>query len=197
MTQLTIAADPGFELSLADAPTASGAPNYSLGTLECLRSQLAGSSLFFLMGADAFFGLRHWRRAAEIPFVASLIVASRPGQRLGNIRAALPEGLTIETARSGNRKHGGVEVRSFFVRNPAGETASFYLLPGLDVPISASEIRARIHSRVRSSPPLPSEPALLPEPVLEYIRAHGLYRGFTRMCTKSYDGEELETSPSA
>ena len=176
MTKLAITGEPGFELSLADAPTASGAPNYSLDTLESLRSQLAGCALFFLMGADAFFGLRLWRRAAQIPFVAPLIVASRPGQRLGNIRAALPEGLTLEAADEDSGERGHKDVCAFLVRNQAGETADFYLLPGLDVPISASDIRARIQAEPFPGRPLVSHPDLLPQPVLEYIRTHGLYR---------------------
>ena len=50
------------------------------------------------MGADSFAGLRRWHRAAEIPFVAPLIVASRPGQPLDDLKALLPAGLTMEPA---------------------------------------------------------------------------------------------------
>ena len=82
MTRLAIAGDPGFAISLADAPKPSGAPNYTLETLQSLRTELPpGCTLFCLMGADSFVGLRRWHRAAEIPFVAPLIVASRPGHR--------------------------------------------------------------------------------------------------------------------
>ena len=87
MTQWAIAGQPGFALSLADAPTPSGAPNYSFETLRALRAQLPpGSALFCLMGADSFFALRQWHRSADIPFTASLIVASRPGQPLENLQ---------------------------------------------------------------------------------------------------------------
>ena len=91
MTRLAIAGEPGFEVSLADAPKLSRehsfAPNYTIDTLEGLRAGLAPEcALFCLMGADTFFGLHRWRRAAEIPFVAPLIVASRPGQRPGKWR---------------------------------------------------------------------------------------------------------------
>ncbi len=94
MTRLAIAGEPGFEVSLADAPKLSRehsfVPNYTLATLEGLRAGLAPEcALFCLMGADTFFGLHRWRRAAEIPFVAPLIVASRPGQRPGKMVAGL------------------------------------------------------------------------------------------------------------
>src|SRR5271157_5308326 len=97
MTRLAIAADPAFALSLADAPNPSGAPNYTLETLVALHAQLPpGNTLFCLMGTDSFASFRRWHRAAEIPFVATLIVASRPGQPLDNLDSALPEGLSLE-----------------------------------------------------------------------------------------------------
>ncbi len=92
MTRLAIASEPGFVLSLADAPQPSGAPNYTLETLLALRDQLPPqNTLFCLMGTDSFAGFSRWHRAAEIPFVAPLIVASRPGQPLRNLDSALPD----------------------------------------------------------------------------------------------------------
>src|ERR1035441_7107189 len=59
MTRLAIAGDPGFALSLADAPKPSGAPNYTFDTLTTLKSELPqGCALYFLMGADSLAGLR-------------------------------------------------------------------------------------------------------------------------------------------
>jgi nicotinate-nucleotide adenylyltransferase len=235
MTRLAIAADPGFALSLADAPQPSGAPNYTLETLLALRAQMPpDSALFCLMGADSFAGFSRWHRAAEIPFVAHLIVASRPGQPMDNLDSALPNGLTIEAvpapddlteesrpafhpsdndpslgipalkghdfsravnatqsaralASEGRFSQHSTEIpalsdaaialRRYTLRNPAGQQAPFYLLPGLHIEISASEIREQI----RLSEPSPAsaqipDRALLPPPVLEYIRAHRLYR---------------------
>ena len=120
-------------------------PNYTLETLDALRAEFKPeTALYCLMGADSFFGLRHWHRAAEIPYAASLIVASRPGQPLDGLKAALPEGLTLEPLPAGDRRAAGIEVRAFHVVNPAGERAPFYLLPGLDVEISATEVREAI-----------------------------------------------------
>src|SRR5208283_3810372 len=39
MTKLAIAGEPGFAISLADAPKASGVPNYTLETLENLQRE--------------------------------------------------------------------------------------------------------------------------------------------------------------
>jgi nicotinate-nucleotide adenylyltransferase len=172
MTRLAIAGEPGCTLSLADAPRSSGEPNYTLETLERLRGELpAGCTLYCLMGADSFFGLRRWHRAAEIPFAAPLIVASRPGQPLEGLREALPEGLNLEPTGSWIRS--GTEVCVYAVVNPAGDRAPFYLLPGLDVEISASEIRAQGHAAGQGET---AREELLPGAVAAYVRDHGLYR---------------------
>ena len=59
----------------------------------------------------------------------------------------------------------------YTLRNPAGDTAQFYVLPGLDVEISASDIRAQMRSSDDSA-----APQSLPRPVADYIRTHNLYR---------------------
>jgi nicotinate-nucleotide adenylyltransferase len=173
MTRLALAGEPGFELSLADTPKPSGAPNYTLQTLLALRRGLAADgTLFFLMGADAFVGLKGWRGAAEIPFVAPLIVASRPGLLLEGLKAALPHGLTMEASPDKGPANCGVEVHTWLLRNPAGDTTPFYLLPGLNVDVSASEIRKQVRA-VSGSPAAGA--GSLPGAVAEYIRSRGLY----------------------
>lgn len=194
MTRLAIADEPGFALSLADAPRPSAAPNYTLETLLALRAELPPQSvLFCLMGADSFAGFNRWHRAAEIPFVAHLIVASRPGQLLRNLDSALPNGLTLVGQGFSPDTHSmneagalapevcvseiETELRRYVLRNPAGQQAPFYLLPGLHIEISASDIREQIRLS-EPSPAAAQQPdhSLLPPPVLEYIRAHRLYR---------------------
>ena len=176
MTRLAVAGEQGFVVSLADAPTPTAAPNYTIDTLLSLRAELPpGGTLFFLMGADSLLGLRRWRRAAEIPFVAPLIVASRPGQPLEGLEAALPPGLTIEP---GHRDHSSadassVDLRSFLIRNPAADTTPLFLLPGLHIDISASQVREQIHGLPGVTP---TAPQLICDSVLTYIRSHGLYR---------------------
>jgi nicotinate-nucleotide adenylyltransferase len=178
MTCLAIGDEPGLAVSLVDAPKPSGAPNYTLETLQGLRSQFPpGSNLFCLMGADSFFALRSWHRAAEIPFTASLIVASRPGENLDDLKGALPEGLTIDSVPGAEESRSGFVIRSCQLRNPAGETAPFYLLPGVNVEISASQLRDWIRDQLRAASATPIAGfELLPKAVLDYIRSHDLYR---------------------
>jgi nicotinate-nucleotide adenylyltransferase len=173
MTRLAIAEEAGFAVSLVDGPKPLGAPNYTLEALLRLGGELpGGGTLFCLMGADSFAGLRGWHRAAEIPFAARLIVASRPGQKLDDLKAALPAGLTIETVLKPQEMRSEIEVRCYSVRNQAGENAPFYLLPGLEIEISASDIREQVRGGSGGSEP---GRALVPSPVSEYILAHGLY----------------------
>jgi nicotinate-nucleotide adenylyltransferase len=174
MTRLAIADEPGFSISLADAPSPTGMPNYTIVTLLALRAELPPEcALFCLMGADSFFGLRSWHRAAEVPFAAPLVVASRPAESRGGhiaaLKAALPAGLTMEAALDEDSIVEGIEVRGFTVGNQAGDRAPLFLLPGLDVEISASEIRDQLHTSAGAA-------GLLPDAVADYVRTRALYR---------------------
>jgi nicotinate-nucleotide adenylyltransferase len=187
MTELAIAGESGFAISLADAPKVTGEPNYTLETLEEVRDGMpAECELYCLMGADSFVGLRFWHRAAEIPFVAPLIVASRPGQSLGDLKALLPAGLTMEASADSvcaksTVGRSGIEVRCYCLLGRTGTVAGkripFYLLPGLNVEISASRIRemARARSGTSEGSATPGH-ELLPEAVFEYMRSRGLSR---------------------
>ncbi|HUV69267.1 MAG TPA: nicotinate (nicotinamide) nucleotide adenylyltransferase [Terracidiphilus sp.] len=172
MTGLAIAGEPKFAVSLADAPKASGAPNYTVETLERLRGELPqGCRLYCLMGADSLAGLRQWHRAAEIPFAAAMVVASRPGESLNDLQGLLPVGLTMEDADCAELPESDVEVRCYQLEDGDGRRAAFYVLPGLDVAISATAIRARV-----AEGGISAERTVLPDAVSEYIRTHGLYR---------------------
>ncbi len=181
MTRLAIAGEPAFELSLLDAPRPGGEPNYTLDSLRALHARFPRTQLFLILGADSFAQLRNWRGAAEILFTASLIVASRPKSHpnplLDNLSLYLPSSIQLrenpaETslcASSGitTGPTTGIELRAYTLTSPAGESSAFYLLPGLDLPISASEIRN--HSAGNAS-------SALPDAVAAYIRRHSLYR---------------------
>lgn len=173
MTELAIKGLPQFAISYADAPAPNGIPNYTADTLLRLRLQFPSATLFNLMGADSLLGLRRWHRGAEIPFIAPLIVASRPGQRLQNLAAILPEGLTIaeDTSRADDATE--VPLRVFTLRNPKGDSTAFYLLPELEIEISASDIRDHANGALDHHS---ADNELLPDAVRDYIAAHGLYR---------------------
>jgi nicotinate-nucleotide adenylyltransferase len=177
MTRLAIANEPGFALSLADAPNAVGKPNYTIDTLSKIRAGLlSNASLFCLMGADSFLALRRWHRGAEIPFVAPLIVASRPGQNLADLAAAMPFGLSLAEECPPTPAANCIELQTCTILNAAGATVPFYLLPGLHIDISATAIRDEVHSEVARIPAGEGHHSDLPDPVFDYIAAHNLYR---------------------
>jgi hypothetical protein len=59
------------------------------------------------------------------------------------------------------------------LRNPAGAKTPFYLLPGLNVEVSASQIRVQAGSALASGA---AGLDVLPAAVSDYIRSRGLYR---------------------
>ena len=173
MTELAIEDLPQFAISFADAPDPSGEPNYTIDTLHRLEAQYPSAQLFMLIGADSLLSLGRWYRGTEIPFVAPLIVASRPGQQLQDMATILPEGLTIHEDPQGQQSAAGSSLRVYTIRDRAGRAAPFYLLPGLEIEISASEIRRQAGAAPER---LCADHQLLPDAVCDYIESHGLYR---------------------
>ena len=126
-------------------PTPAGQPNYTLETLRALRAGLPeGGRLFCLMGADSFASLGRWRGAAEIPFAASPRrgFPSRPGtRRPGPLPAPGPDPGTGKRRGPGPAATAPMPAWSFVptcCAIPPAKPRPFYLLPGLDVEISAS-----------------------------------------------------------
>lgn len=165
MTELAIRGEAGFELSLLDAPGAmGGAANYTAETLERLRAEMGGGALYLLMGADSLRTLKRWHRAEAIPFLARLIVAARPGERLedaGAIAACLPEGIGVAQ---------DAEADGYRLRNAQGMESRLTLLPELNYEISATAVRRAIAAGGTTAD------GVIPAAVLAYIREHGLYR---------------------
>ena len=176
MTRLAIADHPGFSISLLDAPsqedgrTGTASPNYTVDTLARLRESLPqNTTLFLLLGADSFRTLHHWHHAAEIPFLASLIVASRPGEDLSNLSALLPRGLELRPISD--------EPNQYRLLNATGDRSSLTILPDLNYDISATQLRTQLLTQLLAHVHGQSgaEPPLLSPAVLAYVLSHHLY----------------------
>jgi nicotinate-nucleotide adenylyltransferase len=166
MTRRAIAGEPGLEVSLADAPRPDR--NYTVDTLERLAAELgAETRLYCLMGADSFALLGKWWQAAEILFRAELVVASRPGEQLA-IGPSLPVGVFWEPGREQTAMVGGVEICTLGLRRVTGERTWMHVLPGMEIDISATEVRRRIQADEHVA-------ELVVPSVLEYVRERGLY----------------------
>lgn len=167
MVQLAIAGEPSFSLSLLDAPKpGQTTPNYTYDTLSELRRSCPGDvELFLLLGADSLRTFRLWHRADEIPFLANLIVASRPEEPLSDLTDLLPPSIAIDPIAG--------TPDTYELHNRAGEQSQLTILPELHYEISATELRSALRHH-RSATPC-SQPAQVPPAVLEYIRQHRLY----------------------
>ncbi len=130
-------------------------PSWTIDTLESLRAELgADVQLLLLVGWDAFCGLPTWHRWQELLDHCHILVLQRP-----DADSDAPEALRdLLAARSVADPQG--------LKGPAGQIAFVWQMP---LAISATQIRERL-SGARSVR------FLVPDAVLAYIHAHGLYR---------------------
>lgn len=123
-------------------------PSYTLTTVRQLKEQLGpGCTLCLIVGADSICDMPRWWRARELVWEVELIGLRRPGSPL-DCACALEEHFGAEKA---------AEILESIITGPLLE-------------VSATELRARVRQgrSIRH---------LVPEPVREYILAHGLYSG--------------------
>jgi nicotinate-nucleotide adenylyltransferase len=152
MVERAIAGVPGFR---ADArELARPGPSFSVDTLSELREEIgSGSPLLLLVGMDAFAGLHRWHRWREIPRLAHVVVAHRPGA------APAMDSPYLHLAPATDSAAG--------LRTETSGRVLFQQVTQLG--ISATGIREYL--RAGRSPRF-----LLPESVRRYIVEHGLYR---------------------
>jgi nicotinate-nucleotide adenylyltransferase len=131
-------------------------PSYSIDTLESLRAELAAEDqLFLILGWDAFCGLPTWHRWQELLLHCHILVLQRPDADT----EAADELRNLVAARS--------VIDPQALAGPSGQIAFIWQTP---LAVSATQIRALI-AQAKSAQ------FLVPDAVLAYIHAHGLYRG--------------------
>lgn len=161
MVELALDGIPGFSVDAGEVLAAANnpAPSYTVATLERLRRQYGPQRpLLLLLGADAFARLESWQRWRELFGLAHIAVATRPGHDLKKVGAG-------ETALDGEfaARRG---VAADLAAAPAGRIVSFAITA---LEISATAIRQRLADGL-------SVRYLVPDPVLDYIETHQLYR---------------------
>jgi len=141
-------------LAVDDRELKRAKPSYTIDTLESLRAELAAEDqLFLLVGWDAFCGLPSWHRWEELLEHAHILVLQRP-----DADSEPPEALrNLLAARSVNDPQA--------LSGPSGQIAFVWQTP---LEVSASQIRQLLASGK-------SVRFLVPDAVLAYIHAHGLY----------------------
>lgn len=166
MTRLAFAGEKKTEISLIDKTRAHDAksPNYTIDTVAALRKQLMPEdTLFFILGADSLLDVRRWHRAPELLLACDFIVGARPGFRLDEAVAALPEGISTSSEKA-SLPH----TQVIHLSGPRGGASRIYLLLDLDEDVSATQIRASLRNELGA-------PKILNPAVAGYIRAHHLY----------------------
>lgn len=157
MVALGCAGDRRFVPSLLESPEADGRTHYSIDTTRRVRRLLGSEArLFFLIGADAFLDLPHWKDYRGLFRQVRFIVVSRPGFRTEEIRNIVPRGQLRSSA-------GGAPVR------PRLWKSTLEILEGVRVPVASHEIRDAVRAGRRVT-------GLVPPLVEQYILKAGLYR---------------------
>jgi nicotinate-nucleotide adenylyltransferase len=158
MVALACAGDPRFVPSLLEAPRADARPHYSVETVRAAERRLgARYRLYFLIGADAFLDLPHWKDYRRLFGAVNFIVVSRPGFPEQEIWETIPRNLLpLKSSRSPGRS---VKMKR----------TSVSILRGVNVPVASREIR----EAVRAGRPVTG---LVPALVEQYILKEGLYR---------------------
>jgi nicotinate-nucleotide adenylyltransferase len=158
MVTLACAEDQRFIPSLLEAPRADGRPHYSVETVRAAKRLLgARHRLFFLIGADAFLDLPHWKDYRRLLGAVNFIVVSRPGFAEQKIWDTIPRDLP---RLSDSRSPGTLAKR----RQP-----SVTVLRGVDAPVASHDIRKAVRAGQRVT-------GLVPRLVEQYILKVGLYR---------------------
>ncbi|MBU0681202.1 MAG: nicotinate-nucleotide adenylyltransferase [Proteobacteria bacterium] len=134
--------------------------SYTIDTLKELRSRLPEeTTLFFLMGFDAFVEMATWKRYRDIPRFADIVVINRPHARLGGMDAAVHDVFGVQG--------GVVQEKPGQWRLTAG--GHIHELIMAEVPLSSTAIRRALAQGDDVS-------AMLHPDVAAYIQKHGLYR---------------------
>ena len=156
MLEMVLERNPEPGLRLDDRELRRSGPSYMVDTLRSLRDEYPHASLCLVVGADAFQGLDRWSRWESLFELAHLVVMVRPEAGVGALSKALEQQLSIRKTNNPLR-----------LRETAG--GYIYEVAVTQLAISATRIRQLIASGA-------SIRYLLPDNVLEYIQAEGLYR---------------------
>jgi nicotinate-nucleotide adenylyltransferase len=133
---------------------------YTFDTLNELRAELGERPLCLLMGSDAFSALITWHLWQELFDLAHIVIAHRPGYSVQQLQSSLPGAL-----------------RKIYLQRLAASTGilrrdragAVYVKEITALDIAATHIRALLAGAG-------SARYLVPEPVLDYIEHHRLYK---------------------
>ena len=155
MVRRAIADHPRFDVS--DVELRRAGPSYTVDTLTALAAR--GDELFYIVGSETFLDLLTWREPKRVAALARLVVIPRAGS-VFDTEGAAAQKVLHEIGVEGGFVHAGGGLPP-----PRG----VLIVHATSLPLSASDLRRR----VREGRSLVYR---LPPAVIEYVRAHRLYR---------------------
>jgi nicotinate-nucleotide adenylyltransferase len=156
---LALATQPYDRLLVSDIELDREGPTYTVDTLREIRARRPAHNFYFLMGSDSFSQIATWHRWEELVEIAHLVVLHRATIWGGELEKRLPAGLLRRLHR----------VMPFDpVPDPPAGPPSIYLLDHEAFPVSATDLRDRLHDGRTIS-------ELVPSDVHRYIVKHRLY----------------------
>jgi nicotinate-nucleotide adenylyltransferase len=160
MVRLAIAGNP--RLVIDERELARTGPSYTFDTLTELRREVGATRpICLVVGADAFLDLATWHRWHELFTLAHVAVAHRPGFPVDSWGQRMPQPLAREYEARRLMQPLAMHLA------PAGGIATI-AITALD--IAATRIREGLRVVGRS------QRYLIPDSVLDYIRARHLYK---------------------
>ncbi len=153
LLELAVAGQSAFACDDRELRRAAG-PSYMFDTLLSFRSEYGIRPLCLLLGLDAFLDFSQWHRWGEIPDLAHLVIARRPGSEL-------PE----RGDEHGLYQARGADSASALHQRAAG---SVLMTTVTQLDISATDIRARLAAGR-------SIRYLVPDAVADHIETQQLY----------------------
>lgn len=156
LQMLKLATENESLLEVDDREQVRGGPSYMVETLATLRHEIGDGPIILVMGMDAFLDLTGWYQWQRISGLAHLLLLERPG-------TAQQDSMGTELRQLLESRQ--VKTRETLLTEPCGSVLTVCLA---QLDISASRIR----NAVRDGK---SIRYLVPEPVFDYIRDHGIY----------------------
>ena len=121
MLELALRGEARFSLSRMEDPAhTQGHPNYSLETVRRFKQEhhVDTDDLYFIVGMDSFLNISSWREPEQLIKECRMVVATRPGFTLADVRGAVPRAVT--------------------------DISNIFLLESVWVDVSATTIRAAV-----------------------------------------------------
>jgi len=155
MVRRAIADHPRFDVS--DVELRRDGVSYTVDTLTALAA--GGDELFYIVGSETFLDLLTWREPRKVAALARLVIIPRTGS-VFDTEGAAAQKVLHEIGVEGGFVHAG---------GGAPPPRGVLIVHATSLPLSASDLRRR----VREGRSLTYR---VPPAVIDYVRAHGLYR---------------------